>query len=79
MNTVYEVMVAGATKSTVKRHLVIRGNYSLPGSQLVARNCDKTPPLMRRSNEELSAGVIAGMVCACFAVMLAVAALVLWR
>ena len=79
MNTVYEVKVAGATKSIIKRHEVVRGNTSLPGTQLVAKNCDKTPPLMRRSSEELSAGVIAGMVCACFAVMLAIAALVLWR
>ncbi|XP_043278887.1 tyrosine-protein phosphatase 99A isoform X3 [Venturia canescens] len=79
MNTVYEVMVAGATRSHIKRNLIIRGNYSMPGTQLVAPNCDKTPPLMRRSNDELSAGVIAGMICACFAVMLAVTALVLWR
>lgn len=79
MNTMYEVKVCAGTNSTINSHHVIRGNCSEPKTQHVARNCDKVPPLMRRSTDELSAGVIAGMICACFAVMLAIAALVLWR
>ncbi|XP_023290155.1 tyrosine-protein phosphatase 99A [Orussus abietinus] len=79
MNTMYEVMVRGATRSIIDRRLVIKGNNTEPRKILVAQDCDKTPPLMRRSTKDLSAGVIAGMVCACFAVMLAIASFVLWR
>lgn len=75
----YEVMVCAGTNSSINPHLTIRGNCSTPRTQLVAKNCDKTPPLMRRTTDDLSAGVVAGMICACFAVMLAIAALVLWR
>ncbi|XP_015118557.1 tyrosine-protein phosphatase 99A-like isoform X2 [Diachasma alloeum] len=79
MNTMYELMVCAGTNSSINPHLTIRGNCSIPRSQLVARNCDKAPSLMRHSTDELSAGVIAGMICACFAVTLTITALVLWR
>ncbi|XP_057323850.1 tyrosine-protein phosphatase 99A-like isoform X1 [Microplitis mediator] len=79
MNTIYEIMVCAGTNSTINPHHVVRGNCSQPKTQRVARNCDKTPPLMRRSSEELSTGVIAGMICVCIAVMLAITALILWR
>lgn len=72
-------MVCAGTNSTINQHHVVRGNCSQPKTQRVERNCDKTPPLMRRSSEELSTGVIAGMICACIAVMLAITALILWR
>jgi len=78
MNTVYEIMVRGATKSTINSHVIL-GDFSVPAKVLVTRDCDKIPPLMRRSSKELSAGVIAGMVCACFAVMLAITSFVLWK
>jgi len=78
MNTVYEIMVRGATKSTINSHVIL-GEFSIPAKVLVTRDCDKIPPLMRRSSKELSAGVIAGMVCACFAVMLAITSFVLWK
>ncbi|XP_063995105.1 tyrosine-protein phosphatase 99A-like isoform X2 [Diachasmimorpha longicaudata] len=79
MNVMYELMVCAGTNSSINSHLTIRGNCSTPRYQLVARNCDKSPPLIRRSADELNAGVIAGMICACFAVMFAIIALVLWR
>lgn len=79
MNTVYEIMVRGATKSTINSQLIVKGEFSAPTKVLVTRDCDKIPPLMRRSSKELSAGVIAGMVCACFAVMLAITSFVLWK
>ncbi|XP_033215226.1 tyrosine-protein phosphatase 99A isoform X4 [Belonocnema kinseyi] len=79
MNAMYEVTVQGATRSVMNPLEIIRGNSTLPRKVLLARDCDKSPPLMRRGNKELSAGVIAGMVCACFAVMLAITSFVLWR
>ncbi|KAG7198497.1 hypothetical protein KM043_005870 [Ampulex compressa] len=79
MNTVYEIMVRGATKSTIDGRLIIQGKNSEPRRVHVTRDCDKIPPLMRRSGKDLSAGVIAGMVCACFAVMLMITSFVLWK
>lgn len=79
VNTVYEIMVRGATRSTIDSRLIIQGDSSMPTKVLVTRDCDKIPPLMRRSSKDLSAGVIAGMVCACFAVMLAITSFVLWK
>ncbi|XP_014607845.1 PREDICTED: tyrosine-protein phosphatase 99A isoform X5 [Polistes canadensis] len=79
MNTVYEFIVRGATKSTINDRLIIQGESSAPRNVLVTHDCDKVPPLKRRSSKDLSAGVIAGMVCACFAVMLAITAFVLWK
>ncbi|XP_034948533.1 tyrosine-protein phosphatase 99A isoform X2 [Chelonus insularis] len=79
INTMYEVMVCAGTNSTINPHTVVRGDCSPPKTQRVARNCDKTPPLMRRSTDELSPVVIATMICGCFVVMLAITALILWR
>ncbi|XP_048512163.1 tyrosine-protein phosphatase 99A-like isoform X2 [Athalia rosae] len=79
MNTMYEIMVRGATRSVIDRNVIIQGENTPPRKVLVARNCDKIPPSMRRSSKEFSAGVIAGMVCACFAVMLAITSFLLWR
>ncbi|KAK0168443.1 hypothetical protein PV327_002243 [Microctonus hyperodae] len=79
MNTMYEVMVCAGTNSTINPHHVVRGMCSPPKTQVVARNCDKTPPLMRRSPNELSAGTIVAMIGVCLTVMLAITALVLWR
>ncbi|XP_043479627.1 tyrosine-protein phosphatase 99A isoform X2 [Leptopilina heterotoma] len=79
MNAIYEVTVQGATRSVINPSDIIRGESTLARKVLLARDCDKSPPLMRRSSKELSAGVIAGMVCACFAVMLAITSFILWR
>lgn len=78
VNTVYEIVIRGATRSTINNR-VIQGESSTPAKVLVTRDCDKIPPLMRRSSKDLSPGVIAGMVCACFAVMLAITSFVLWK
>ncbi|XP_046481648.1 tyrosine-protein phosphatase 99A isoform X1 [Neodiprion pinetum] len=79
MNTVYEVTVRGATRSVINPNDIIVGESSPRRTVSVEPNCDKIPPSMRRSSKEFSAGVIAGMVCACFAVMLAITSFVLWR
>lgn len=78
VNTIYEIVVRGATRSTINSHL-IQGESSTPAKVLVTRDCDKIPPLMHRSGKDLTPGVIAGMVCTCFIVMLAITAFVLWK
>lgn len=75
----YEVMVCAGTNSTINPHLIIRGNCSLPKTILVARNCDKIESLKRHNPDDLSAGVVAGMICATAALIMAIAALILWR
>lgn len=79
MNTVYEVTIRGATRSMIYRDLKIQGTSTDTKKVLVARDCDKIAPLMPRSSKEFSAGVIAGIVCACFAIMFAIISFVLWR
>lgn len=79
MNTMYEIMVRGATRSIIDPSVIIQGENTPPRKVLVARNCDKIPPLRHSSSKEFSIGVIAGIVCACFAVMLAITSFVLWR
>ncbi|XP_050457004.1 tyrosine-protein phosphatase 99A isoform X3 [Cataglyphis hispanica] len=78
VNTIYEIVVRGATRSTINSHL-IQGESSTPAKVLVTRDCDKIPPSMHRSGKDLTPGVIAGMVCTCFIVMLAITAFVLWK
>ncbi|XP_011312155.1 tyrosine-protein phosphatase 99A isoform X2 [Fopius arisanus] len=79
MNTIYELMVCAGTNSSINPHLIIRGNCSVPRSQRVAYNCDEGPSTILRRTNELSAGVIAGMICASFAVLLTIVALILRR
>ena len=74
----YEISVQGATRSVVNPIEIIRGDSTPPRKVLLAQDCNESPPLMR-SSRKLSTGVIAGMVCACFAVMLAIISFVLWR
>ncbi|KAI4504305.1 hypothetical protein M0802_000776 [Mischocyttarus mexicanus] len=79
INMMYEFIVRGATKSTINDRLIVQGETSAPRNILVTHDCDKIPSLKRRGSKDLSAGVIAGMVCACFAIMLAITAFVLWK
>jgi receptor-type tyrosine-protein phosphatase gamma len=75
---VYEVVVRGATKSTIDNRPIL-GESSIPMTVMVTRDCDKIAFSPQYISKELSAGVIAGMVCACFAVMLAIMSFVLWK
>lgn len=79
MNTVYEIVVHGGTRSAIDNRLIIHGEGSIPRKVRVARDCDKIPPLLPHSTKEFSSGVIAGMICACLAVMLMITSFILWK
>ncbi|XP_053972725.1 tyrosine-protein phosphatase 99A-like isoform X1 [Hylaeus volcanicus] len=78
-NTVYEIVVRGGTRSTIDDRVIIDGEDSIHCKVRVTRNCDKIPPLQPHSSKELSSGVVAGMICACLAVMLIITSFVLWK
>lgn len=79
VNTLYEIKVQGASRSTFDRKQVIHGRTSDSRTVLVRPNCDKIQTFMRSSTRELSAGMIAGVVCASFALLLGCLAMILWR
>ncbi|XP_078047953.1 putative receptor-type tyrosine-protein phosphatase mosPTP-1 isoform X2 [Augochlora pura] len=79
MNTVYEIVVHGGTRSAIDNQLIIAGEDSIPRKVRATRDCDKIPPLLPHSTRRFSSGVIAGMVCACLAVMLMITSFVLWK
>lgn len=55
------------------------GRLSEPRTVYVKTDCDKIQQYMPHTTTELGAGVLAGVLCACFAFLLAVAGFVLWR
>ncbi|XP_076676984.1 putative receptor-type tyrosine-protein phosphatase mosPTP-1 isoform X3 [Andrena cerasifolii] len=79
MNTVYEIVVRGGTRSAIDNRLIIHGEGSIPRKVRVTRDCDKIPLLPPHSAREFSSGVIAGMICACLAVMLMITSFALWK
>ncbi|XP_075218273.1 protein tyrosine phosphatase 99A isoform X2 [Lycorma delicatula] len=70
-NTMYEIKVLGATRSLFSTNN-IAGNASESRKVLIS-NCDNQNTYM------LSAGVIAGIVCVVFALLLGVCAFIIWR
>ncbi|XP_076619526.1 putative receptor-type tyrosine-protein phosphatase mosPTP-1 isoform X3 [Colletes latitarsis] len=78
-NTVYEIKVRGGTRSTIDDRVIIHGENSIPCKVRVTRNCDKIPPLLPHVTKEFNSGVVAGMICACLAVMLIITSFVLWK
>ncbi|CAB3361379.1 Hypothetical predicted protein [Cloeon dipterum] len=75
----YEVKVRGAVHSELNRSEILQGDESLSRKILLKLNCDKEHHRHSQKPNELSAGVIAGIACAAFAMILALVALVLWR
>jgi receptor-type tyrosine-protein phosphatase gamma len=78
VDSVYEIKVRGISPSIVNREDVL-GQMSEPRKVQVQPNCDKIQNFKQSSTKELSAGMIAGVVCASFALLLAVVAFILWR
>lgn len=58
---------------------IIKGPMSKPQNVYMHTDCEKILESMRHTNHELSAGVLAGVICASFAFLLAISAFVLWR
>lgn len=77
----YEVKVQAGSVSLYHESNIYRGDISHPKKIFVRDNCEKevyNQPLSSPFTE-LSAGIIAGSVCATFALILAILAFVLWR
>jgi receptor-type tyrosine-protein phosphatase gamma len=78
VDTVYEIKVHGVSHSIISSEDVM-GQMSEARKVHVQPNCDKIQNFKQSSTKELSAGMIAGVVCASFALLLAVIAFILWR
>ncbi|KAG8195656.1 hypothetical protein JTE90_004989 [Oedothorax gibbosus] len=77
-NTMYEVKVRGATRSVIEHSKLFKGQFSEPRKVLLQNKC----PMFNGvpySDSSLSAGMVAGVMCASFALLLAIISFVLWR
>ncbi|KAJ9581538.1 hypothetical protein L9F63_023279 [Diploptera punctata] len=79
VDTMYEINVRGVSHSIFYPYKPAEGQVSESRKVQVRPNCDKIQNFKQSSAKELSAGMIAGVVCASFALLLAVIAFVLWR
>lgn len=77
-NTAYEVKIQASTMSNRTQRLIM-GKLSEPKTVYVQTDCDKIQQYMPQTTTELGAGVLAGVLCACFAFLLAVSGFILWR
>ncbi|EFX83408.1 hypothetical protein DAPPUDRAFT_48090, partial [Daphnia pulex] len=85
-NVMYEVKIRGATRSLFSPSKIYPGLFSESRKIFVALDCDRLSLSHVQSGSEIfsqdiefSAGVVAAMVCASFAILLLVLAFVLWR
>eukprot|EP00095_Tigriopus_kingsejongensis_P008769 maker-scaffold151_size306168-snap-gene-2.8 protein:Tk08769 transcript:maker-scaffold151_size306168-snap-gene-2.8-mRNA-1 annotation:"unnamed protein product" len=83
-NSMHEVKVRGATRSVYDSSTVYKGEFSEAQKILLRLNCDQAQAFtIVRSSEELaldlSAGMIAGVACVAFSLILGLFALGLWR
>lgn len=87
-NSLHEVKVRGATRSIYDAGKIYKGDFSDPQSILLKINCDQVHAytMVRSSSSstsgmhlDLSAGVVAGIVCVISSILLALLALALWR
>ncbi|XP_076316629.1 putative receptor-type tyrosine-protein phosphatase mosPTP-1 isoform X2 [Tachypleus tridentatus] len=77
-NTVYEIKVCGATRSIIEPNKLYKGHFSDSRKVLLLSKCQTfTNSPFVQSN--VSAGLIAGVICASFAFLLAIVSITLWR
>ena len=78
----YEVKVRGGTYSKYfsDNNITYKGLFSEPRKILLFKECHKEPIYEPRPPfMEMSAGIVAGIICATFAIFLLVTAMILWR
>lgn len=78
----YEVKVRGGTYSRLfaDNNKTYKGPFSQPRKILLYPDCHNAPPPdVSRTGLEMSAGIIAGIICATFAIFLLVVAMIIWR
>ncbi|RWS27801.1 tyrosine-protein phosphatase 99A-like protein, partial [Leptotrombidium deliense] len=73
-NTLYEVKVQAASRSIIQNALLVRGDYSQ--SRKVILQSFVTPNIV---DNGLSASIVAAVICASFALILAILTIILWR
>ena len=83
-NVMYEVKIRGATRSLKVPNKTYPGLYSESRKIFVANVCDRLSSPLDGSESfnddiELSAGMVAALVCASFALILVFLAFILWR
>lgn len=78
INSLYEVRISAASRSSVNQTKFIRGDISAARKIFIRSDCDKIEPVAHSSNE-INAGMIAGVLCASFAFLLASSAFVIWK
>ncbi|KAK7794416.1 hypothetical protein R5R35_010393 [Gryllus longicercus] len=78
-NAMYEIMIRAASRSIFNKKVVIQGEDSPLRKVQVRPDCDKIQTLNQSSSRELSAGMIAGVVCAVSSLLLAISVFILWR
>jgi hypothetical protein len=84
-NKEHVVRVRGATRSIYDSSKVYKGSLSEPQKILLRLNCDQVQAftVVRGNGDEfaldLSAGMIAGVACVAFSLILALLALAMWR
>ncbi len=85
--TMYEVKIRGATRSLFSPAKIYPGLFSESRKIIVDHDCDRLSSPLGAGDDsysigpeiELSAGMVAALVCACFALILVLLAFVLWR
>ena len=76
-NAEYEIQVSAATKSLSKPHMTRLGNMSAKATIFLPNKaCDDNRVL---GQEQFSAGMIGGAICAVLFLMLAVVGFIVWR
>ncbi|XP_037071041.1 tyrosine-protein phosphatase 99A-like [Pollicipes pollicipes] len=82
-DTMYEVSVVGVTKSRLNTSALYWGQSSEVRTVVLQPDCEKIQYLKmmkeRRTGWSLSSGMVAGLACASFALLLAMLALIFWR
>ena len=82
VDTMYEVKVRAGTYSRyyIDNNITYKGLFSKPRKILLFKGCHKEPIYEPRPPLfEMSAGIVAGIICAAFAIFLLVIAMILWR
>lgn len=80
-NMMYEVRVRGGTRSVLELEKVYKGEYSDPRKIVLKPNCEKVQIHLnaQRTAHEFTPTMIAAAVCASFAVLLILVAVLVWR
>ncbi|XP_049782864.1 tyrosine-protein phosphatase 99A-like isoform X1 [Schistocerca cancellata] len=78
-NTVYEIKIKGASHSIFNKDQILGGEESVLKKVEIRPNCDKEQTFLEETEEELSPGVIAGLVCVGCSLVFTAVGFLIWR